>query len=431
MSAAVEDILPDVFRLLRERAGIEPASFGAPGIAQAVRNRLTASQAESPRMYLHQCGSDAAEFQKLLEELVVPETWFFREKQAFRSLARHLEQFRSSQRVAVRILSGACSTGEEVYSIAIVCREAGFSALEYSILGTDVSQKSLEAARTGTFPSRSFRDPDETICRLRQCWCRPVGDSWRVCDELRSGVEFRNGNLAQSEFLRGESPFHVVFCRNVLIYFHAEARRLAVRHLHRLLRPDGLLFSSSAEARIFSDAGFSVLDGECPFAFRRPEKLAEDREADAVRPAPPAPPAPVVAARPAPHFESRPPRAASASQPAVTASAAHEAESGPALLARARHAADNGQLDEADRLCDRALALDAASAEAHYLRGLVRQAQKSWIEAQRSFEKAVYLQPRHYEALVHLMLLAQQRGDHQTAANYRRRAERAALGEAE
>ena len=83
------------------------------------------------------------------------------------------------------------------------------------------------------------------------------------------------GKSAQAEFLAEESPFNVIFCRNVLIYFHAEARRRAVHNLHRLLNPDGILYSAPAEARIFSDFGFEILDSECPFAFRRPVRMAD------------------------------------------------------------------------------------------------------------------------------------------------------------
>ena len=116
-------------------------------------------------------------------------------------------------------------------------------------------------------------------------------------------------------------------------------------------------------------------------------------------------------------------------RPSVPAAAeTREVEPAAALLAAARQAADNGRLEEASVLCDKVLAQDAASAEAHYLRGLVRQAGSHWSEAQRCFEKALYLQPRHYEALVHLMLLAERQGDQNAAANYRRRAQQVAPG---
>jgi chemotaxis protein methyltransferase WspC len=88
-------------------------------------------------------------------------------------------------------------------------------------------------------------------------------------------------------------------------------------------------------------------------------------------------------------------------------------------------------LEEADLLCGRALARDPVSAVAHYLRGVIQQAQGMLSEAQRSFEKALYLDPRHYQALVHMSLLMEQRGDRVAAANYRRRAQQVAPREAE
>ena len=381
--------MSDVIRLLRERAGLDAASFGVPGILYALDKRISASGAESPPDYLRRLSADAGEFQELLEELVVPETWFFRELQAFRYLAGYLDHWRTSRRGSIRVLSVACSTGEEVYSLAITLREAGFSPSDARILGTDISRKSLAAAREGTYSSRSYRGPDEAIRTLRDRWCRAVGESWRVGDELRGGVEFANQNLARPDFLAGESPFHVVFCRNVLIYFHPEARRVAVRHLHRLLMPDGVVFAAPAEARIFSDAGFPSLGSDCPFGFRRPEMLSDERLGNAVRPSAtsllPAPALP-VRARPTAGANQR--RVAGAVRPSAPAAAeTREVASAAALLAAARQAADNGRLEEANVLCDRVLAQDAASAEAHYLRGLVRQAGSHWSEAQRRFRK--------------------------------------------
>ena len=122
------------------------------------------------------------------------------------------------------------------------------------------------------------------------------------------------------------------------------------------------------------------------------------------------------------------------SKPLETApnpSAVGEGSPGLALLRAARKAADNGRLQEADLICGRMLERDFASAEAHYLKGVIHQAQGRFNEARRSLEKALYLDPRHYEALVHMMLLAEQAGDGVAAANYRRRAQQVAPREAE
>jgi chemotaxis protein methyltransferase WspC len=104
---------------------------------------------------------------------------------------------------------------------------------------------------------------------------------------------------------------------------------------------------------------------------------------------------------------------------------------GQVILQAAQLAANNGNLEEADALCSQVLSQNPSSTEAHYLRGVVLQAQGLFSEAQRSLEKALYLDPRHYQALVHMMLLSEQRGDQSAMENYRRRARQAAPREAE
>ena len=214
MSTALDEDLSEVCRLLRERAGLLPESLGMQGIAHTVHRRMSASGTDSLQTISGVSCRTRVEFQELLEDLVVPETWFFRDALAFSCLAKSLDAWRLSGSGVMRVLSVACSTGEEVYSLAMALREAGLASSQFHILGTDLSQRSLELARGGSFSSRSFREQSEAAGALRDRWCEQVGESWRVRDELRAGVEFKWGNLAQSDFLAGESPFHVVFCRN-------------------------------------------------------------------------------------------------------------------------------------------------------------------------------------------------------------------------
>ena len=149
MSIAPDENLAEVFRLLRERAGMEPESVGCGGIESVVRRRISASGADSPQTYARRLSTDTAEFSELLEELLVPETWCFRDPLAFRHLSRFLDAWRSENRGTIRLLSVGCSTGEEVYSLAMALREAGFRPTQFFILGTDLSRRSLEVARKG------------------------------------------------------------------------------------------------------------------------------------------------------------------------------------------------------------------------------------------------------------------------------------------
>jgi len=210
-----------------------------------------------------------------------------------------------------------------------------------------------------------------------------------------------------------------------------------------LLRPEGLIWSAPAEANIFAASGFRSLGGECPFAFAFPESStaspAEPRPRQR-RKAPP--PLGNPAARPTRLASSQadlsrqPPspierRAVAGPIAALprNAIAAHVPRG--EMLQAAQAAADAGRLDEADAICNHILAEDIACADAHCLRGVIFQAQGQFRAALGSFEKALYLDPRHYRSLVHVKLLAQQRGDLSAAANYRRRIDEIAPGEQE
>jgi chemotaxis protein methyltransferase WspC len=436
MAVVRDENLSAVFRLLRERAGIDADACGVESIAHVVRQRASASGAGSTEEYVRSLALDPAAFQELLEDAVVPETWFFRDNLAFRAVQHYLEACHPGNRKGLRCLSVACSTGEEAYSLAMALRSANIEPSEFCIVGTDVSNRALDLARKGDFSTRSFRDPDTQFVALCKQWCDRTGESWRVRDDLRQGVEFRWGNLAEPGFLAGEPPFDVVFCRNLLIYFHAEARRMAVRHLDRLLSPGGLLCCAAAEARIFSEAGFCSVAAEYPVAFRRQDKvdfpaaaaMTRQRCADARQPFL----GTVSSASPTPRRADADCALAAAKRanlgaadvhsPIAVADATGVETSSVSLLLAAQQAADSGRLDVAENVCAQVLTLEPGSAEAHYLRGVVRQAQGMFDEAQESLERALYLDPRHYQALVHMTLLAERRGDRRLASNYRRRA---------
>jgi Tfp pilus assembly protein PilF len=182
----------------------------------------------------------------------------------------------------------------------------------------------------------------------------------------------------------------------------------------------------------------------CPFAFRCPGALADTPLSAkiALRPQQKSlPPLDVKteSRKPAPKHivhhisssESLVQDSPSVSVPDIDANTNHEESARQALIHAACQAANNGSLEEADALCGQILSLDPANTEAHYLRGVVFQAQGLFNEAQRSLEKVLYLDPKHYQALVHMMLLSEQRGDQNAMANYQRRARQAAPREAE
>jgi chemotaxis protein methyltransferase WspC len=359
--------------------------------------------------YLERLRADEGEFRNLVEELVVLESWFFRDVQPFECLRWFVGERRSSR--PLRLLSVPCGTGEEPYSMALTLLASGLALDEFTIDGIDLSRRALARAAEGVYGPRSFREPAAWAAPACHRHLYAEGEAIHVGREVRERVRFREGNLADRGFLAGErGTYDVIFCRNLFIYFTEEARRTALTHLHRLLAKDGLLYLGHTEGRAALGSQFAPLTPRYPFAFtpalsRDRGSRIEDRSSNRAEPLTHSPR----------ERERRIPRPSILDpQPSTHAT----------KLEEARAAADAGRLDAAGELCEALARQRPPAAEALCLLGVVRQAQGRAEEAQRWFEQALYLDPRCREALVHLTLLAERKGDREQAAHYRRRARR-------
>jgi chemotaxis protein methyltransferase WspC len=391
---------------LRHRAGLDAASIGPAALAAAVAGRQKAVGLTDPDAYAGRLALDATEFQALLEAVVVSETWFFRGR-LFEFVAARV----GAASRPCRILSLACSTGEEPYSQAIALLEAGVDPARWTIEGVDVSRRSLARAGQARYGAFSFRELPPTL-RDRYFLARESG--WELRGDVRAAVRFREGNLLDEGLLADESPYDVVFCRNVLIYFHAAARTKVIRTLDRLLAADGLLCTGHAEPLSLLDARFAPTGPEGMFLYRRrgpSEPTFAPRTADS-------PALTVRSPVPAPAVKFAP--AASASALRSPAAVVLKAD----RLDGARRHADSGKLDEALAECEAELARTGPSADLFLLLGEVHQARHDPAAAARHWQRALYLEPDHPEALLHLVLLCERQGDHAKAALLRKRLRR-------
>jgi len=409
-------MIPAITVLLEQTIGLDSASVGVSTISRAVAQRIKHCAAADDGAYLALLNSSAAELQALIDEVTVPETWFFRDMVPFRLLAEVVARDwvpAAAQGKILRILSVPCSSGEEAYSIAMTLHDAGLTPKSFCIDAVDISTRALERARAGVYGKNSFRGEES---HFRERYFQQSGTSYELQAEVRNSVNFLAGNLLDGELLRGVERYDVIFCRNLLIYFNRHKQEQALKKLHTLLVPDGLLFLGHAEAGCIDNRFFSPVRRARAFAFRRVD--------EAKRSAPAKQPLAAPAPRPAPKVRVR--RAAAA--PKATPAQVAAPPSAPQLerwLQEAQRLADQGKLAEAASLCKSYLEHHAGSADAYYLLGIVRTAEGDHAEAGQLFHKAAYLDPRHYQALIHLAIHAEQQGDAAAAAKYRARAERA------
>lgn len=351
-----------------------------------------------------------AEMQALTELVVVPESWMFRDGEAFAAAVRCVsEKLAANPARKVRILSIPCAGGEEPYSMAMALKDAGVAQASVPIDAVDLSETALARARAGRYNRNAFRSGDLSF---RDRHFTRDGNEYQIAPSLREQINFSQGNLLTVDTSLNAGRYDIIFCRNLLIYFDDATTAGAIARLRLMLDDDGVLFAGYAEVPAFCGNGFTPMRMPGAFALKKERRVVARA---ATTPAPVE--APPKAVAPAPRLRST----AAPSKPAPPAPAA---PSPAALLEQASRLADSGELGPAAALCHEVLRLDPGAAEAYFILGIVSEFERKPGVADGYWRRCIYLQPDHYEALCHLALLAEQQGDSAQAAALRQRAAR-------
>ncbi|VFQ44280.1 CheR family methyltransferase [Desulfoluna butyratoxydans] len=197
---------------------------------------------------------------KIIDAISTNETYFFRDNAPFNLLQHRLipdlidRKSKKGGRVTIRIWSSASSTGQEIYSTAMVLRELGLPkpGIDLQLLATDISDAAIARASYGLY-SQFEVTRGLSPARLGK-YFTPKGDGYRINDDIRSMVSFRKQNLLGP--LTGLGKFDIILCRNVAIYFTREDRLRLFDNLSRQLEPDGCLLIGSTESLAQEESPF-------------------------------------------------------------------------------------------------------------------------------------------------------------------------------
>ncbi|HJV01069.1 MAG TPA: CheR family methyltransferase [Burkholderiaceae bacterium] len=424
----------NVQTILRQATGLNLSRSVAERAMASRMERLGVAERDA---YLAALSPD--ELTQLVELVVVPESWLFRDAVAFQAATVHIKACLADAQAGriARILSVPCAGGEEPYSMAMALSDAGVDADRYTIDAWDISPVCVARAQAGVYGRNAFRSED---LRFRERHFTRTGEEeYTISAALRGKVRFRQGSLFALD--AGRLPqYDIIFCRNLLIYFDKATTRDAAARLNALLADDGLLFAGYAEVPAFCQHGFAPL--QYPRAFGLKKEGAA-----------PAPPTPIVAPvtapatapgamlrAPAPQARAHVQRTATARAPAATRqpgtglattpamTAAGATAPTPALapaaatpppasaaiaaaLEHARKLADQGRYAEAESACQSCLAQAPDAADAYFILGLLNEQAGQLAKAEQHWRRCIYLHPEHYEALCHLALLAEHNRD--------------------
>ena len=289
----------DEYRLLRdlvsERLGIWFGPESRSSLERRLRERLNVRGLTSFADYyqlLKYSPLATEEWDEAGDILTTHETYFFREDYQLRAFQQELlPMLAAKPRRRIQVWSAGCSTGEEAYTIAMLILESGLfdsapgdPAWELRVHGSDLSKKCIAAARRGIYGPGSFRSMPDAV---RARWFVPVGASgsevagtngvppssnggYGVSPAARSLCHFAQMNLLDEERTQLVGRCDVIFCRNVVLYFDAAARRRVIEMFYDRLVPGGVLLLGHAESLLNVSTAFELLHLKEDLVYRKP-----------------------------------------------------------------------------------------------------------------------------------------------------------------
>ena len=398
--------------LLSRAAGLVFDETRRESLTYSVGERLRATGIASVQDYLDEvCASGSLERQRLIDEVTIQETHFFRNPPQMRALRAHVlpELLRAAAEGSrrVRIWSAGCSTGEEPYTIAMMLRELlpSTAGWDVKVLATDISEHALDAARRGVYGPRAVQlATPEQVARF---FTRLPDGQVEVRPEVRELVELRHHNLVLDP--APTDGLDLVLCRNVTIYFSRDTTRALMGRLHGALRDGGYLFLGHSETLWQISEDFRLVSlgsgDDAAFVYRRLDEPADERRA--VLPDRRTMQDPRV--DPDRRIGSRRVwpggvRLRSQAERAEPASGSVAVDTAPPadLLPAVRQALSEGRYVDAAQLARLAADVDPLRADVHYLLGLALVDQGLDAEALPALRRAVYLDPD--AGLAHFLL---------------------------
>lgn len=240
--ASREDLDYLVFqKKIKEKTGLDLAAYKRPQMERRLRSLLAQAGAASFHHYLQLLERTPALLEEFRHRMTINVSELFRNPDKFAELEQELLPELLTNAPRLQVWSAGCSYGAESYSLAILLQELSPEARRSRILSTDIDDEMLARARSGLFSEAEMKNVSQV---RRQRFFTPAEEGWKAAEALRQMIDFRHHDLLAEPFEKG---FHLILCRNVVIYFTDDAKEGLYRRFCSSLVPGGLLFIGSTE----------------------------------------------------------------------------------------------------------------------------------------------------------------------------------------
>ncbi len=251
-------------RKIYSLTGIDLASYKGNQMRRRIRSMAGREGVDHVLEYVKLLEGDASLLSKFLDRVTINVSELFRNPEKFVQLRDQFLKPMAREHASLKIWSAGCSYGAEIYSVAMILDEIGGGRRD-KLLGSDIDTRILERARNGLFTTSDMKNLSPA--QAKRYFTQTGDDEWTICDDLRRRVEFRRQDLLRDRF---DSGFHVILCRNVVIYFTDDAKDVLYRRFYEALLPGGILFVGGTERIIGSrEIGFETPQ---TFFYQRPSR---------------------------------------------------------------------------------------------------------------------------------------------------------------
>jgi len=411
----MDTALNQIKLMVKNSIGLDSSTIGDTTIEKIILQRMHQCEIKQFKDYLQHITHSQQEFNDLLETTVIPETWFFRDIRPYEFIHKHIQkQLLSNKSAHFKILSIPSSTGEEPYSLTMYLLDKGITESSFTIDAIDVSQRALQLAQNAIFGKNSFRGKHYHAYQHKH-FSRD-GDFYQLNQNIRDKTTFHNLNILhkQQSF---KYKFDFILCRNLLIYFDSDTKLNAFNNLSELIKDDGYLFIGHSEFgaipdNLFQNTGFgqafALIKHSHSDYKEKPFVTGQKNNPDKnIKP---------TTKKKSTHKNS------SFKKLIIDTTDKKQTIDKDQILLQVRELANAQNFTEAKAHCQLYTKSFGEDIDILYLLGLISSSENNDSDAETHLRKGLFLEPKHYDSLIHLSLILEKKGDIKNATLFKKRA---------
>ncbi len=383
--------------LIKIKIGLNVIDNDLSNFHSMILEYLSDNEIESIDKLLILIDTNRTELILLAEKLLNHETWFFKDKELYETIIQYIndnEFIKNSQ--IIRILSIACSSGEEAYSIAMSLNNSGLNSKDFTIDGVDISPTAIETAKQAVYNSDSIKYMD---MNLTEKYFRKAEELVILNPKIAHLVNFHKANIIESNFFSNRKKYDIIVTKNIFNILTNEAVNKLLNNISRILTENGIVITTENECCYFQNPKFKKTNiSSTTYSLNSTETQLKQNNSKIKRNR-------IGALQKVFRFNKNINELKTQYSETMNYN-----KSDSQLYNQIQQLILLRQYDRAKDFCDEIINENIQNPEIFYLLGNIYERQNDTEQAEEFYHKALYLEPYHYDTLIKLITLFENKG---------------------